>query len=243
MAAEAKLDTIELIMRNMLKTQIQNKETGRPRSKSKEEEYPDFHCTGEWRARQISEWMCWKNPLRKTGNSWFSWTQHRKSTQSPCTETNGSSKTQSDCSSVPLVPNKRGNTEKGMAEERNYTNNQSIYVNHSYPIAIPNCYKQYNEAKRVLGEKRIHSQTPYPAKLHIFYKDEARLFQTAHEATKDMHDWGYAPWVITPRQDLMKILAVEPWCIAGRKETIQQEQPTGQATTISRLQAFSRQRK
>lgn len=77
-----------------------------------------------------------------------------------------------------------------MAEERNYMNNQRIYVDHSYPTTILNCHKQYNEAKQVLREKRIHFQTPYPAKLHIFYKDEARLFQTAHEATKDMHDRG-----------------------------------------------------
>lgn len=42
------------------------------------------------------------------------------------------------------------------------------------------------EAKKVLKEKQIKFQTPYPAKMRIFYDDGTQLFQNAVEATKDM---------------------------------------------------------
>ncbi|XDV19595.1 hypothetical protein PO909_025041 [Leuciscus waleckii] len=73
-----------------------------------------------------------------------------------------------------------------------YVNTQRIYFDHDYPTAILNRRKEYNEAKRILREKKIRFQTPYPFKLRVFYEDETRVYHTAHEATKDMHDRGFA---------------------------------------------------
>lgn len=70
MAAEAKLDTIELIVRNMLKIQIQNKDKlvdqeARARKKNMQIfVVPE----NEEQDKLVNEYVE-KNPLRKTGNS------------------------------------------------------------------------------------------------------------------------------------------------------------------------------
>ncbi len=70
-------------------------------------------------------------------------------------------------------------------------NNQRIYFDHDYLATVLSKQKEYNEAKRMLKEKRICFQTPYPARLHVFYEDGMRLYHTASKATKDMKDRGF----------------------------------------------------
>lgn len=73
---------------------------------------------------------------------------------------------------------------KAWEQKEVHVNNQRIYFDHDYPKAILNSCKEYNEAKRVLREKKIRFQTPYPSKLRVFYEDGTRLYQTANEAMK-----------------------------------------------------------
>ncbi|CAI5697253.1 unnamed protein product [Oreochromis niloticus] len=77
--------------------------------------------------------------------------------------------------------------------------NRRIYFDHDYPTAILNKRKEYNEVKRVLKEKKIHFQTPYPARLRVFYEEGTRLYHSAEEATKDLKDRGF-PVRVTPPQ-------------------------------------------
>lgn len=49
---------------------------------------------------------------------------------------------------------------------------------------------EYAEAKKVLREKQIKFQTPYPAKMQVFYDDNTRLYQDTAEATRDMASRG-----------------------------------------------------
>lgn len=50
--------------------------------------------------------------------------------------------------------------------------------------------KKYAEAKRVLREKKTQFQTPFPAKLRVFFQEQTRIYCSAEEATKDMATRG-----------------------------------------------------
>ncbi len=50
-------------------------------------------------------------------------------------------------------------------------NNQRLFFDHDYPASVLNKQKEYNEVKQILKEKKIHFQTPYPARQRVFYED------------------------------------------------------------------------
>lgn len=92
-----------------------------------------------------------------------------------------------------------------------FLNERPIYFDQDYPPAIVQKRKEYSEAKRVLKQKQIRFQTPFPAKLRVFYDDETRLYQSAEEATADMKDRGLPISVITPRESLAEQLSHTVW--------------------------------
>ncbi|KAL0175069.1 hypothetical protein M9458_031037, partial [Cirrhinus mrigala] len=71
--------------------------------------------------------------------------------------------------------------------------------------------KEYAQAKTVLKEKKIRFQTPYPAKLRVFYEGETVLYNSAEEATKDMKARGLQVDVIRPQQTLLERLQRRTW--------------------------------
>ncbi|CAM4703686.1 unnamed protein product [Leuciscus chuanchicus] len=188
-ATEAKLETMELIMRKVLKTQSQNDQK---------------LIDQEARARR----------------------RNLRIFNVPENEEQGSTVT------VFL--------EKFLREKLNLPDSP-IYFDHDYPTAILNRRKEYNEAKRILREKKIRFQIPYPFKLRVFYEDETRIYHTAHEATKDMHDRGFTVRVVPPQRDSMELLDAEPWHVAGRRENDLRGPSGRQATVIAKLQAFRRE--
>lgn len=125
-------------------------------------------------------------------------------------------------------------------EKEIYINAQRIYFDHDYLAAILNRRKEYNEAKQILRENKIRFQTPYPFKLRVFYEDGTRVYQTAHEATKDMRDRGFVVRMVPPQQNLKELLESESRHVAGRRGTDLHESSGGLAATVSKLQAFSR---
>ncbi len=92
-----------------------------------------------------------------------------------------------------------------------FLNERPIYFDQDYPPAILQKRKEYTEAKRVLKQKHIRFQTPFPAKLRVFYDDGMRLYQSAEEATADMKDRGLPVSVITPRESLAEQLSRTAW--------------------------------
>lgn len=78
-----------------------------------------------------------------------------------------------------------------------------IYFDHDYPTAVLNKRKEYNEVKRALKEMKILFQTPYPARLRVFYEEGTQLYHSAEEATKDLKDRGFPVKVIPPRGILL----------------------------------------
>lgn len=61
-----------------------------------------------------------------------------------------------------------------------------INIDHDYAPEVLKKRKEYAEAKRVLKEAKIRFQTPFPAKMRIFFQDGLKTFESAAEATKEM---------------------------------------------------------
>lgn len=90
-------------------------------------------------------------------------------------------------------------------------NNARISCDHDYPPEVLKKRKEYAQAKAVLKEKKIRFQTPYPAKLRVFYEGETVLYNSAEEATKDMKDRGLQVGVIRPQQTPLERLQRRAW--------------------------------
>eukprot|EP00064_Thunnus_orientalis_P013531 superscaffoldBa00002216_g13570 len=117
---------------------------------------------------------------------------------------------------------------------------RKVFLDHDYaPDVLRKC-KEYTEAKKVLREKKIRFQTPFPAKLWVFYEGETCLYNTAEEATKDMLSRGLQVEVVTPEENWMEWIKRLMWSSGSVK--------TGRRTTETRpgyqqkLQAFRRDR-
>lgn len=240
-AAEAKLETMERIMRSMHKTQTQNEEKlvdQEARARRKNIRIFNVPENGE---QGITMVAFVEKLLREKLNLPSSLElnierAHRALAPKPA----ASEKARSIVVRFLQYNIKEEILRKAWEKKEIYVNTQRIYFDHDYPTAILTCRKEYNEAKRVLREKRIRFQTPYPAKLRVFYENGTRLYQTASEATKDMCDRGLAVRLVPPRQDLMGQLDWEPWHVAGSGQANLNESHTEQTATISKLQTFRR---
>ena len=128
---------------------------------------------------------------------------------------------------------------KAWGKKKVFLNGRPIYFDQDYPPAILQKRKDYSEAKRVLKQRNIRFQTPFPAKLRVFYGDETRLYQTAMEATKDMKDRGLPVTVITPRESLAEQLSHSAWDAVGARQRGTGEER--ERDIREKLRAFRRQ--
>ena len=62
-------------------------------------------------------------------------------------------------------------------QKREVFHNTRFYVDHDYPSAVLKRRVVYTEAKKILKERKIKFQTPYPARLRVFYNDGTRLYR------------------------------------------------------------------
>lgn len=218
-ATEAKLETMELIMRNVLKTQSQNdqklidQEARAWRRNLRIFNVPENEEQGGSVTVFLEKFLREKLNLPDSLELNIE-RAHRALVPKPAE----GEKHRSIVAQFLQYRTKEEILRKAWEKKGIYVNTQRIYFDRDYPTAILNRRKEYNEAKRILREKKIQFQTPYPFKLCVFYEDETRVYHTAHEATKDMHDWGFAVHVLPPQQDPMELLDAEPWQVAGRRE-------------------------
>lgn len=100
-----------------------------------------------------------------------------------------------------------------------FCNDACFYVDRDFPPDVLKRRGEYAEAKKVLKEKQIKFQTPYPARMRVFYDDGTRLYQDATEATRDMVSRGYPVTVVksptTTDQDEIMLLSTRQ--MAGRR--------------------------
>lgn len=67
---------------------------------------------------------------------------------------------------------------------------KSVNLDHDYAPDVLKKRKEYAEAKSVLKEKKIRFQTPFPARLRVFYPEGTVVYGSAGEATGDMAKRG-----------------------------------------------------
>ncbi len=114
--------------------------------------------------------------------------------------------------------------------------NKQINLDNNYAPSVLKKRQQYMEAKRVLKEKGIRFQTPFPARLRVFYVDGTRTYNTAEEATKEMAEKGLQVTVLKPPETLLERIRRLSWSVSGRQERTQ----TRRGPTIKdKLQRFS----
>lgn len=104
-----------------------------------------------------------------------------------------------------------------------YFDGRLIYFDQDYAPAVLQKRKEYAEAKRVLKQNKIRFQTPFPAKLRVFYEDVTRLYQTVEEATTDMRNRGLPVNVTTPKESPAEQLSRTAW------EMMERSRPRGTA--------------
>lgn len=125
--------------------------------------------------------------------------------------------------------------------------NIRFFVDHDYPAAVQKRRLEYTEVKKVLKERKIKFQAPYPAKLRVHYEDGVQLYQSATEATEDMVSRGL-PVTIIPRpadKDHRELL-LSTWQVVGnptsltRSGEVQREGQELPMTFKEKLQEFKR---
>lgn len=103
---------------------------------------------------------------------------------------------------------------------------RKIIIDHDYAPEVLKQRKEYAEAKRVLKEKKIRFQTPFPAKLQVFYDGGTKVYNTATEATKDMAARGYEVTIVKPAEDVFEKVRRLTWR-EGRAPRSQAEERPG----------------
>lgn len=100
-----------------------------------------------------------------------------------------------------------------------FCNDTRFYVDHDFPPEVLKKRGEYAEARKVLKEKQIKFQTPYPARMRVFYDDGTRLYQDATEATRDMASRGFPVTVVksSNTSDQEEIALITTWQSAGRR--------------------------
>lgn len=113
---------------------------------------------------------------------------------------------------------------------------QRVYVDHDYAPEVIKKRKEYAEVKRVLREKKIRFQTPFPAKFRVFYDGETCLYNSAAEATKDLVDRGIKVRIIRPAEDPLEKLQ----CLMWSSSQTTSGQDRAPLSYKEKLQAFRR---
>ena len=92
-----------------------------------------------------------------------------------------------------------------------------MYVDHDYAPDVMKKRKEYTEVKKVLKEKKVRFQTPFPARLRVFYEEETRIYNSATEATKDMAARGFQVRIVKPADDPTEKILCQMWQPAHRQ--------------------------
>lgn len=122
---------------------------------------------------------------------------------------------------------------------------KQINLDHDYAPGILKQRQAYTEAKRILKQRGIRFQTPFPAKLRVFYQDGTTLYNTAEDATKDMLDRGFPVTIFKPPETPMSRIKKLTWNTKGDKKGKRHpSEDPGQARPSSvkeRLQQYRRE--
>lgn len=114
-----------------------------------------------------------------------------------------------------------------------------IHLDHDYAPDIMKKRREYAEAKKVLKERNIRFQTPFPARLRVFYKEGPELYNSAVEATAAMAERGIPVTVLRRPPTLLERINQQTWQRSGRKGNLSSGDP--KRDFKEKLRAFRRQ--
>lgn len=78
-----------------------------------------------------------------------------------------------------------------------------INLDHDYAPDVLKQRRRYAEVKAMLKEKKIRFQTPFPAKMRVFYPEGPVLYGSVEEATRDMAKKGLPVTIIKHPETLL----------------------------------------
>ena len=114
-----------------------------------------------------------------------------------------------------------------------------IHLDHDYAPELLRKRRDYAEAKAALKEKNIRFQTPFPARLRVFYDDGTVIYNSAETATADMAKRGIKVTVLKHPTSLLDQITHLTWQPSGRRGNRTSASPT--PGFKERLQEFRRQ--
>ena len=92
---------------------------------------------------------------------------------------------------------------KNMAWARKITYEWKVVAfSHDFPAEVNNKLRDYKDMKKILKEKQVRYQTPYPAKIRIYRENRPcikvqRKYQTMWEVKATPYTSPYKPWLVT----------------------------------------------
>lgn len=116
---------------------------------------------------------------------------------------------------------------------------KSVNLDHDYAPDVLKKRKEYAEAKSVLKEKKIRFQTPFPARLRVFYSEGTVVYGSAEEATGDMAKRGFSVSVIKHPESLLEQIQKFTWRMSRRSGN--RERAGKGRSYVEKLQVFRRQ--
>lgn len=116
--------------------------------------------------------------------------------------------------------------------------NAQVNLDNDYAPSVLKKRQEYAEAKKVLKEHGIRFQTPFPARLRVFYPDGTRIYNSAEDATREMAEKGLQVTALKPPESLLEQIRRLSWTISGGRRQTQSRKQRG-PTYKDRLQKFS----
>lgn len=117
-----------------------------------------------------------------------------------------------------------------------------INFDHDYATGVLKKRREYAEVKRLLKEKGIRFQTPFPAKMRVFYEDGVRIYSSATEATRDMAERGLPVTVVKQPETLMDKIKRTTWSTSdGRGNKSREGRRRVDQSVVEKLQQFRRE--
>lgn len=116
-----------------------------------------------------------------------------------------------------------------------------VNLDHDYAPEVLKQRKEYAEVKAVLKEKKIRFQTPFPARMRVFYPEGTVLYGSVEETTSDMAKRGFTVKVIKSPETILEQIRRLSWR-TQRKIRGQVNKDRNQGYK-EKLQAYRRQEK
>ena len=112
-------------------------------------------------------------------------------------------------------------------------------MDHDYAPELLKMRRDYAEVKAALKEKNIRFQTPFPARLWVYYKEGTVIYNSAEAVTEDMADRGIPVTVLKKTTSLLDQISQLSWQPSGRREN--RENMSAKHGFKELLQRFRRQ--